>query len=41
MRELLEKPFDFDKQENIDLNFKEMSYASTLNELKSIWRKTF
>ncbi len=39
--ELLEKPFDFDKQENIDLNFKEMSYASTLNELKSIWRRRF
>ena len=39
--ELLEKPFDFDKQENIDLNFKEMSYASTLDELKSVWRKRF
>ena len=39
--ELLEIPFDFHKEENIDLNFKEMSYASTLNELKSIWRKRF
>ena len=37
--ELLEIPFDFDKKENIDLNFKEMSYALTLNELKRIWRK--
>ena len=37
--ELLEEPFDFSVKDSINLNFKEISYARTLNSLKGLWRK--
>ena len=36
---LLEKPFDFSIQETTSLDFKNISFANNLNELKKIWRK--
>ena len=40
-KELLQKPFDFSKADNITLDYENMPYATNLNELKSIWRKRF
>ncbi|MBH45436.1 MAG: tail-specific protease [Flavobacteriaceae bacterium] len=39
--ELLDTPFDFSKKDSLNMNFKEVSYAKTLNGLKSMWRKRF
>ena len=39
--ELLDTPFDFSKKDSVSMNFKEVSYAKTLNGLKSMWRKRF
>jgi len=39
--ELLVDPFDFSIKDSIDLNFKEIPYARTLNGLKELWRKRF
>ncbi len=39
--ELLEKPFDFNKEELINLDFDNLSYARTLNDLKKRWRMRF
>ena len=39
--ELLDKPFDFSKKEEIDLDFETAPYASNLFELKQLWRKRF
>lgn len=39
--ELLDTPFDFSKKDSVSMNFKELSYAKTLNGLKSMWRKRF
>ena len=40
-RELLEKPFDFSKQEFINLDFDNLPYSRTLNDLKKRWRMRF
>ena len=40
-RELLEKPFDFSKEEFINLDFDNLSYSRTLNDLKKRWRMRF
>ena len=40
-RELLEKPFDFSKEEFINLDFDNLPYARTLNDLKKRWRMRF
>ncbi len=40
-KELLEKPFDFSKQEYINLDFDNLSYVRTLNDLKKRWRMRF
>ncbi len=37
--ELLEKPFDFSKDESFDLNADNIDYASSIEELKNNWRK--
>ena len=34
-------PFDFSVKDSIDLNFEEIPYARTLNDLKELWRKRF
>jgi len=39
--ELLEKPFNFNKNDSINLDYDNAPYAINLNELKSIWRKRF
>ena len=39
--ELLEKPFDFSKEEFINLDFDNLPYARTLNDLKKRWRMRF
>ncbi len=39
--ELLVDPFDFSVKDSIDLNFEEIPYARTLNDLKELWRKRF
>ena len=39
--ELLEKPFDFSKNETIDFDYKNMGYSPSLSELKKRWRKNF
>lgn len=39
--ELLDKPFDFSKKEEINLNYEEAPYAKSLQELKAVWRKRF
>jgi len=39
--ELLDLPFSFDYDENIDLDFKNSDYPETINELKDLWRKRF
>ncbi|HET8885893.1 MAG TPA: carboxy terminal-processing peptidase [Salinimicrobium sp.] len=36
---LLEKPFDFSKNETINADYEEMDYASSKEELKERWRK--
>tara|TARA_B110000003_G_scaffold141533_1_gene142992 strand:- start:2749 stop:4875 length:2127 start_codon:yes stop_codon:yes gene_type:complete len=36
---ILEKPFNYTKNEIIDLDFKKISYASSEKELRSFWRK--
>lgn len=37
--ELLAKPFDFSKKEEIDLDYENTPYAKNILELKSVWRK--
>ena len=37
--ELLAKPFDFSKKEEIDLDYENTPYAKNIVELKSVWRK--
>lgn len=39
--ELLEKPFDFSKEEFIKLDFDNLPYSRTLNDLKKRWRMRF
>lgn len=39
--ELLEKPFDFSKEEFINLDFDNLPYSRTLNDLKKRWRMRF
>jgi len=39
--ELLEKPFDFSKKEEINLDYENLPYAKSVSELKSVWRKRF
>ena len=39
--ELLEKPFDFSKNETIDFDYENMGYSPSLSELKKRWRKNF
>ncbi|MGB0376682.1 MAG: carboxy terminal-processing peptidase [Flavobacteriaceae bacterium] len=39
--ELLEKPFNFNKNDSINLDYDNAPYAINLNELKIIWRKRF
>ncbi|GGW88855.1 carboxyl-terminal processing protease [Salegentibacter mishustinae] len=38
-REILEKPFDFSKTEDINTDFSEAEYVSSKKELKERWRK--
>ncbi|MBC9797732.1 carboxy terminal-processing peptidase [Sinomicrobium weinanense] len=38
-KEILEKPFDFSKNENIDMDYDNLSYVSSKKELKDRWRK--
>ena len=38
-KELLEKPFDFNKKEEINLDYENTSYAKSIPELKMIWRR--
>lgn len=40
-KDLLEKPFDFNKKEEINLDYDNASYATSIPELKMIWRKRF
>jgi len=40
-QELLENPFDFSKEEFINLDFDNLSYVRTLNDLKIRWRMRF
>ena len=40
-KELLEKPFDFNQKEEIDLDFETAPYALNTSELKKLWRKRF
>ena len=37
--EVLEKPFDFEINDNINLDYEDMEYAESLVELKLLWRK--
>ena len=39
--EILNKPFDFNIKEEINLDFESIPYANSLNELKTFWRKRF
>ncbi|MBX0332806.1 carboxy terminal-processing peptidase [Pontibacter sp. HSC-14F20] len=38
-KEILSKPFDFSKEENIELDGKKLKFAKDKNELKEAWRK--
>ena len=38
---LLERPFDFSLDEEIDLDYEKMGYAESLSELKNVWIKYF
>ncbi len=38
---LLEEPFDFSVKEKINIDFEKTPYASSLSELKNVWRKYF
>ncbi len=38
-KEVLEEPFDYSKEETIDIDYNEQYYATTKNELKERWRK--
>ncbi|WP_040573535.1 carboxy terminal-processing peptidase [Pontibacter sp. BAB1700] len=38
-KEILAKPFDFSKEESIELDGKKLKYAKDKNELKEAWRK--
>tara|TARA_B110001450_G_scaffold127396_1_gene119838 strand:+ start:1042 stop:3153 length:2112 start_codon:yes stop_codon:yes gene_type:complete len=38
-RDLLEKPFNFKKNETIDVNYEQSSFAKNENQLKDYWRK--
>ena len=37
--EILKTPYNFNIDENINLNYDDLDYANDINELKSIWRK--
>jgi carboxyl-terminal processing protease len=37
--EILAQPFDFNRKEEINLDFAEMDYAKNNNDLKDRWRK--
>lgn len=39
-KEILEKPFDFSKEEDIQLDEEKLSFAKDQNELKEAWRKS-
>jgi len=39
--DILSTPFDFSKKEEITLDFDQAPYASSMTELKKIWRKRF
>jgi len=38
-KEILEKPFDFSKNENFNLDFENQPYSKNIKELKDRWRK--
>tara|TARA_B110000503_G_C7152709_1_gene415907 strand:- start:961 stop:3090 length:2130 start_codon:yes stop_codon:yes gene_type:complete len=38
---LLDRPFDFSLDEEIDLDYEKMGYAESLSELKNVWIKYF
>ena len=38
-KEILEKPFDYDKNESINTEYEKMPYANDVKELKERWRK--
>ena len=38
---LLEEPFDFSVKEKINIDYEKTPYASSLSELKNVWRKYF
>ena len=38
-KDLLERPFDFNKKEEINLDYENAPYAKSIPELKMIWRK--
>ncbi|PKV63347.1 carboxy terminal-processing peptidase [Pontibacter ramchanderi] len=38
-KDILSKPFDFSKEENIELDGKKLKFAKDKNELKEAWRK--
>ena len=38
-KDLLEKPFNFKKNETIDVNYEQSSFAKNENQLKDYWRK--
>ena len=37
--EILDEPFNFDIDEEINLDYENLNYATNLNELKNLWRK--
>ena len=36
---ILNQPFDFNVDENINLDYENLSYASNIDELRNLWRK--
>ena len=38
-RQILNQPFDFNVDEEINLDYENLSYASNLDELRNLWRK--
>lgn len=38
-KEVLKQPFDYEKEETIDISYDKMSFASSKDELKERWRK--
>ena len=37
--EILNQPFDFNIDEEINLDYENLNYASNIDELKNLWRK--